>query len=90
MSEVKKIIIQGVTEEGESFRPSDWADRLCGQIACFDDNRMHYDPRLRPMTNEQGHRCVLLDPELQKTKPKLYASILKFAEENKLPMCEKA
>ncbi|MCC5397349.1 DUF3579 domain-containing protein, partial [Staphylococcus aureus] len=26
----RQFFIQGVTRDGKTFRPSDWADRLCG------------------------------------------------------------
>ena len=29
----KLILIEGVTENGEPFRPSDWAERMCGCLA---------------------------------------------------------
>ena len=30
----RQIFIQGVTLEGKTFRPSDWAERLAGAIIC--------------------------------------------------------
>ena len=32
-SSAKEIFIQGLTLEGKTFRPSDWADRLCGVMS---------------------------------------------------------
>jgi hypothetical protein len=29
------FIILGVTSNGRQFRPSDWAERLCGVMSCF-------------------------------------------------------
>jgi hypothetical protein len=29
-----EIVIQGITESGETFRPSDWAERLSGCSLC--------------------------------------------------------
>jgi hypothetical protein len=34
-SEATDFIIQGLTSKGKPFRPSDWADRLCGIMARF-------------------------------------------------------
>jgi len=34
-SSAKEIFIQGLTLEGKTFRPSDWADRLCGVMSQF-------------------------------------------------------
>lgn len=34
-----EIVIQGVTEAGHAFRPSDWAERLCGMMSAFEEDR---------------------------------------------------
>ena len=40
-----EFLIEGVTTEGKTFRPSDWAERLCGVMAAFGhDQRMQYSP----------------------------------------------
>lgn len=81
-----KIIIEGITESGETFRPSDWAERMSGGLSTFRKRRIHYSPLLQPSTRE-GHKCVMLDPELKETNPALYNSILEFARDNKLKIC---
>lgn len=83
----KKIIIEGVTESGETFRPSDWAERMSGQLSTFRKRRIHYSPMLQPSV-KNGKKCVLLDPKLQETNPELYQSILEFARKNHLKICE--
>lgn len=83
----KKIIIEGLTKKGQKFRPSNWAERMSGSLSTFRDRRIHYDPRMTPMTNEDGNKCVLLDPELADTNPDLYNSILEFAKKNDLRIC---
>lgn len=82
----KKIIIEGVTEEGKTFRPSDWAERVSGQLSTFKNHRIYYSPMLRPSYNK-GNRCVVLDPALKDTNPELYKHILDFAIANKLKIC---
>lgn len=32
---VAELVIRGVTLEGKPFRPTDWAERLCGGMAAF-------------------------------------------------------
>lgn len=81
-----KIIIKGITEEGKKFRPSDWAERVSGNLSTFKNHRIYYSPLLRPSYHE-GNRCVLLDPELKITNPALYQHILDFAKANKLKIC---
>jgi len=81
-----KIIIEGVTETGETFRPSDWAERMSGQLSTFRKHRITYSPLLKPSMKD-GHKCVILDPNLKETNPQLYESILKFAQTNNLKIC---
>ena len=83
-----KIIIEGITKSGKKFRPNDWAERMSGSISHLRGHRLQYDPRLMPMTNEEGNKCVLLDPALKVSNPSLYQSILEFAKENQLRICK--
>jgi hypothetical protein len=81
-----KIIIEGVTESGETFRPSDWAERMSGKLSTFRKHRIQYSPLLQPSVKD-GHKCVVLDPHLKISNPDLYHSILTFAKNNKLKIC---
>lgn len=83
----RKIIIEGVTESGETFRPSDWAERMSGQLSTFRKRRIRYSPLLEP-TMREGHQCVILDPSLKESNPMLYKSILEFAKANHLKICK--
>ncbi|MFI4919525.1 MAG: DUF3579 domain-containing protein [Legionellales bacterium] len=83
----KTIVIEGVTPQGTSFRPSDWAERMSGSLASFKNSRIHYSPLLQPSVNSEGFHCVLLDPKLKESSPLLYQSILDFAKTNKLRIC---
>lgn len=81
-----KIIIEGITEEGKVFRPSDWAERVSGNLSTFKNHRIYYSPLLKPSYKE-GSRCVILDPLLKETNPELYQHIMDFAKSNKLKIC---
>ena len=81
-----KIIIEGITETGEQFRPSDWAERMSGKLSTFHKHRIKYSPLLQPSTKD-GNKCVLLDPKLKESNPQLYQSILDFAKNNQLKIC---
>ena len=84
----KKIIIEGVTEEGDTFRPSDWAERMSGSLCTFgSSHRIVYSPLLQPMV-QGGNKCVILDPSLKECNPSLYESIMDFAKENRLKIKE--
>ena len=82
-----KIVIQGVTQEGDVFRPSDWAERVSGTMASFKNRRILYSPLLQPSVNHEGYKCVILDPKLKETAPQVYESILEFAKTNHLKIC---
>ena len=50
-SAAAEFVIQGITLDGKPFRPSDWAERLCGVMAAFGgDHRMQYSPFVHPIT----------------------------------------
>ncbi len=83
----KKIIIEGITNQGKTFRPSDWAERMSGTLASFKNSRILYSPLLQPSVNHEGYKCVLLDPKLKKSNPELYRTILEFAKNNNLKIC---
>src|SRR5277367_3096738 len=82
-SSVTKIIIEGITPEGRVFRPSDWAERICGRLATFHNHRMLYSPLLRPAVRN-GNKCVIMDPVLKQENPELFAHMLEFARVNNL------
>lgn len=82
-----KIIIEGITESGETFRPSDWAERMSGRLSTFSKHRLQYSPMLQPSMKD-GHKCILLDPALKESNPSLYHSIIEFATSNKLKICD--
>lgn len=86
-SDDKKIVIEGVTPQGEAFRPSDWAERMSGTMASFKNSRIHYSPLLQPSVNHEGYKCVLLDPKLKESSPQVYKAILDFAKTNHLKIC---
>lgn len=83
----KKILIEGVTEAGEKFRPSDWAERMSGSLCTFRNRRITYSPLLQPSVKD-GNQCMLLDPDLRDANPCLYESIMAFVDENHLRVCE--
>lgn len=81
-----KIIIEGITESGETFRPSNWAERMSGTLSTFKKRRIRYSPLLQPAMKD-GNKCVVLDPKLKESNPELYHSILNFAKTNHLKIC---
>lgn len=84
----KKIIIQGITSQGQTFRPSDWAERMSGVMASFKNKRIYYSPLLQPSVSEEGLKCILVDPVLKDSSPQVYEAILNFAKHNNLNICD--
>ena len=81
---IAEFIIQGVTADGRPFRPSDWAERLCGVMSAFGgDHRMQYSPFVHPVT-ASGVRCVVVDIRLEEVEPMAYRFLLAFAKDNAL------
>ena len=83
-NKVKKIIIEGKTQAGRKFRPSDWAERMSGALSTFGrDQRIRYSPMLQPLIID-GIKCIALDPKMQDQFPEMYTYILGWADNNDL------
>jgi len=81
---VVEFVITGTTLDGKPFRPSDWAERLCGVMSAFGgDHRMAYSPFVHPIT-ANGVRCVVVDVRLESVEPMAYRFLLSFAKDNEL------
>ncbi|MGB8339753.1 MAG: DUF3579 domain-containing protein [Burkholderiales bacterium] len=78
------LVIQGITENGRAFRPSDWAERLCGILSSFgEDEQLRYSSHVRPTTID-GVGCVVLSGELASIEPRVYKFLMDFANDNDL------
>jgi len=85
---VKKIIIEGKTQAGRKFRPSDWAERMSGALSTFGrDQRIRYSPMLQPLIID-GIKCIALDPKMQDQFPEMYSYIMGWADNNDLIVSE--
>lgn len=89
-----EFFILGVTSNGRQFRPSDWADRLCGVMSCFNPDggggrnaRIAYSPYVRP-TLIDGVRAVVVDARLRELEPMAFHFVLNFAKDNDLKVID--
>ncbi|MCX7945551.1 MAG: DUF3579 domain-containing protein [Hydrogenophilus sp.] len=83
--EITDFLIIGRTESGKLFRPSDWAERLCGVMAVMGaDHRMRYSPYVRPGPIIDGAKSVEVDAQLYREHPTAYRFLLTFARDNRL------
>lgn len=79
-----EIVIRGETHTGKAFRPSDWAERLCGVMSAFGaERRMEYSPYVQPI-NSAGVKCVVVSVELEELEPMAFKFLLNFAKDNEL------
>ncbi len=90
---IKEVFIQGITHDGKTFRPSDWADRLCGVMSPFrpggpqPGSHLTYSPWCIP-TLINGVRCVVVNAELRDAEPMAWDFAINFAKDNGLQMAE--
>jgi hypothetical protein len=79
-----KVIIQGITQDGGKFRPSDWAERLCGAVATYGPGRrIIFHPNVK-LASIDGIKCVVIDALLKEDDEMLFDFLTDFADENKL------
>ncbi len=83
-----EIVIVGITGTGQTFRPSDWAERLCGCMSLFgEDQRINYSPYLKPVSST-GIKCVVIDRRLEESNPEAFRFLMSFARDNELQVRE--
>lgn len=83
-AQLQELVIQGLTHSGVRFRPSDWAERLCGMMSVFgEDRHLSYSPYLKPVIAE-GLSCVVVDGRLRAIDPAAFDFLLGFARDNEL------
>jgi len=92
-NDAKEILIQGLTLDGKTFRPSDWAERLAGVMSQFrpggasPGSHLSYSPWCVPTT--MGHiKCVVVNRELQEHEPMAWNFVMNFAKDNNLQVVE--
>jgi hypothetical protein len=87
-SESTTFVIVGLTTQGRKFRPSDWAERLCGVMSAFGtERRMKYSPYVGP-GDYNGEKAVFVDGRLGEIEPMAYRFMLNFAQDNDLQIID--
>jgi len=82
--ESDEIVIRGVTTAGKVFRPSDWAERLCGVMSAFGRERhLEYSPYVMPISSA-GIKCVVVSRKLQEIETMAFNFLMNFAKDNEL------
>jgi hypothetical protein len=90
----REFFIQGITSDGKPFRPSYWAERLCGVMSCFNDQgsigpnaHLQYSRYVCP-TLLAGFKSVVVSEDLRKIEPLAYHFVMNFAKDNDLQIVE--
>ena len=91
---VGEFFILGLTSNGKQFRPSDWAERLCGVMSCFRPEgsggrnaRLQFSPYVYPTTID-GVKAVVVNNALKKAEPLAYHFVVNFAKDNDLQVVD--
>jgi len=85
----KEFIILGITHEGRTFRPSDWAERLAGVMSQFSPggavpgDYISYSPWCVP-NQIDGCKCVIVHQDLKESEPMAWDFVMNFAKDNQL------
>ena len=94
-SKPRQVFIQGVTLDGQTFRPSDWSERLAGAISSFRPEgsrggiRAHigYSPYCVPRV-VGGVKCVIVSEALKDLEPMAWDFVMNFALDNQLQVVD--
>ena len=87
----QEVFIQGITHNGKTFRPSDWAERLAGVMSSFrpggaqPGSHLSYSPWCVPNVIN-GIKCVVVHRALCDYDPMAWAFVMNFARDNNLPI----
>ena len=88
-----EVFIRGITRDGRTFRPSDWAERLAGVMSSFrpggarPGSHLSYSPWCIP-TTLNGVKCVVVHRDLQGHEPMAWDFVINFARDNNLQVAE--
>lgn len=91
----REVFIQGITKDGKTFRPSDWAERLAGAMSSFRPGGsaggigsfIGYSPYCVPRVIN-GVKCVIVSEELKALEPMAWDFVMNFARDNDLQVVE--
>ncbi|MDB5877512.1 MAG: hypothetical protein JWQ41_926 [Variovorax sp.] len=89
----KEVFIQGLTSDGRTFRPSDWAERLAGVMSSFrpggatPGSHLSYSPWCVP-TTINGTKCVVVHTDLKDHNVMAWDFVMNFARDNGLQIVE--
>jgi Protein of unknown function (DUF3579) len=95
MPKPREFFIQGVTLDGKTFRPSDWAERLAGALSSYRPApkagaigaHIGYSPYCIPKVIGEL-KCVVVDERLRDVELMAWDFVMNFAKDNNLMVVE--
>jgi len=91
-----EFFILGMTNKGRQFRPSDWAEQLCGVMAAYcpgpgtgggPNAHLKFSPYVYP-TVVNGTKAVVVNRKLQQIEPMAYHFVCSFAKDNDMQVVD--
>jgi hypothetical protein len=99
-SELPRFVIEGITLDGNVFRPSDWIERLIDTLSSYGVDR-----RVRPGSSPgperrrqqmsflhaqmiEGRKCLVVDARLRDANPAAFRFLQEFVQSNRLRVRE--
>lgn len=90
----EEFFILGLNSAGKQFRPSDWVERLCGAVSCFNphnpgarNSHLQFSPYVRP-TVVNGVKAVVVNAALREIAPLAFHFVIDFAKDNDLQVID--
>ena len=78
------ILINGKTNGGNTFRPSDWSDRLHSTLQALSPDECDQCSEYVHLVNVEGRKGILIDCTLKQINSQLFAFFLSFVTNNDL------
>jgi hypothetical protein len=94
--ETTRLVVEGITEDGRPFRPSDWVERLIDSVSNYGhDRRARCSPYRGPDRRQgqlaflqaqmlNGKKCLRVDLRLREANPIAFEFLMDFVRSNRL------
>lgn len=95
-SDLPMFVVEGITEDGQDFRPGDWIERLIDTVSSYGaDRRTRHGPYSGPERRRrqvdflsaqmiEGRKCLVVDARLQAANPEAFRFLREFIQSNRL------
>ena len=80
------IVIYGITDDGEKFRPSSWAEMLIEGVGLTNfgrDHKIQYAKHIGTILIN-GNTGIIMSDRLKYERPTAFSEIISFANKNRL------